>query len=189
MSRVYATVSKPSENSPEVRTSTHRNGLTTRTVRASGDTFLLVRETTKDLAGFPIESKSPDNNGDGTEETTLMATTYPATGGVTETTTRPDGSTTITSTYRDGRQKSISGTATTAMTYDYGTHDINGGGTWTRTTMANGTESEIDYSDLLGRTFRTTTPDGHFSQSTFHNEETADPGSRGRRATSPIPMA
>jgi len=112
-----------------------------------------------------------------------MVTTYPAGGGKTVTITHSDASTSIRSTFADGQVASISGTAVIAKSYDYGTHALNGGGTWSQTTAANATEWVKSYSDNLGRTFRTEFPDSSAATTTYYLT-TATPGSRGKLASS-----
>jgi RHS repeat-associated protein len=182
------------------------DGTIVTTTRSSGGVTLLVSEVTKNLLGEEIIRKSPDANGDGIPEVITTVTTHPigtlgtpAIPGIsvgdpgtpgtfgtpgnpgTTTVTYPDGSTKITKNYRDGRLKSVSGTAVPDVTYDYGTHAENGGGLWTKTTQANGTEWTKVYNDGLGRKFRTEYPDGSASFLAYH-PTTGTAGSIGQLA-------
>ncbi len=186
LKRAYRIVSKRSSTGPEVATSTAINGLTTIASTTSGGSTLFVSESTRNLAGDTVTSKSPDANGDGSPETTTIATTYPAGGGKTVTTTYPDGSTSIRTSFADGEPLSVSGSANPAMTYDHDTHALNGGGIVQKTTAANGTQWQKTYADQLGRTFRTEFPDAAAS-TVAHHPFSAAPGSRGKPASSTDP--
>ena len=186
LKRAYKMISKRSSDGPEVITVNSYTGLTSKTTRTSGGLTLLVSESTSNLAGDTIEMKSPDANGDATPETTTILTTYPAGGGKTVAMTYPDGSTSIRSSFADGQSASLTGTAQPSVTYNHETHALNGGGTWSQQTMANGTEWTRTYEDPLGRTFRTEFPDGAFSSVTYH-PFTGSKGSRGRAASATDP--
>jgi len=101
-----------------------------------------------------------------------------------ETTTAPDGATTITTTYRDGRTKLVTGTATAPQYFEYGTHAEQGGGLLTqafRGTDNTATEWTKSYSDQLGRSFKSELPGSAIQTSTYH-APTAAAGSRGKPA-------
>ena len=103
-------------------------------------------------------------------------------GGSIVTTTRPDSSTVIRTSFIDGQMKSISGTGTYAMSYDYGLHSENGGGLYTQVTKANGTEWTKTYADQLGRTFQTEYADGALESVAYYSQSAAL-GSRGQVAS------
>lgn len=88
-------------------------------------------------------------------------------GGSQTTITLPDGATRVESTYRDGRIKSIGGTAESPVFYDYGAEE---GLQWEivyRGVDTNATEWIKTYNDMLGRTVRVEHPDGYTRQTEF----------------------
>ena len=118
LKRVYLVASRRSSAGPQLFTATNYDGLTTKTTLNDGTLTLLLSETTTNLAGETILMKSPDANADSLAESTTMLTSYPAGGGKTITTTNPDGSTEIRTSFADGQPASSSGTAVVQMTYD-----------------------------------------------------------------------
>lgn len=191
LKRPYRIVEKASSTSPEVITHITYHGGTTTTHRTSGGVTLFVEEVTKNLLGDIISRKTADEDGDGQPEETTYATTYPGiegSGNKTRTTTYPDGSTKIEKWYRDGRIKSITGTAVPDVHYTYGTHDLNGGGIWTQVTQGSPTGSEWTrtYADSLEREFKVEYPDGATLTRTYYSAD-APAGSRGKLATTTDP--
>ena len=139
LKRVYRTVSQRSSNGAAITTNTDFDGLTTTVTRTSDAGSLLVSETTRSLGGLTTTRKSPDADGDGNPEVSTRVIVHNAGTGSTTTNTAPDTGTTITATFLDGKTKSVSGTAVSnggSMTYDYGTHALNGGGVYAKVTQA-----------------------------------------------------
>ena len=184
LKRPYKIISKASSIAPEVMTLISYQGLATQTERVCGGVTLLVEEVTKNLAGDIIELKTPDQDGDGQPEVTTYTTEYPSnpnlynngvdstSGGRKRTTTYPDGSTKIETTYRDGQLKSVTGTAVPDVYYEYGTHNLNGGGLWKKEIKgsATGTEWVKSYFDAADHEFKTEYPDNTSVVRTYHPE-------------------
>lgn len=183
LKRIYKTTSKGSSTATEAVTTTDRSGLVTTTSRSSANVAAFdVSKAERNLLGETVKRWSADANGDGNMELTTILTEYPAGGGLKVTETDPIGATHITTTYRDGQTKTVSGTGVFARSLDYGSHALNGGGLWTQATRANGSEWEKTYDDSLGRTIRTDYPGGAYSLKTYHGP-TAATGARGRLAS------
>ena len=121
--------------------------LITRTV--SADTLSLVTSNSYDIAGRLVETVDPAG----------LETTYDYTSTVrTVTRTLPGDATEITARYRDGRLKSVTGTAVVPKYYDYG---VNTDGTqWTKvsTVSTNSVMWEKTTVDLVGRTVKVEKP-------------------------------
>jgi RHS repeat-associated protein len=128
------------------------------TAGSSSTASLLVSESINNLRGQTLVSRSPDTTGDGVDETTTY--TYSPT---TRTSTYTNARGTTTSTYyKDGQlASSVTKSGTISITpltsYDYTTHDLNGGGIKTKVTTS-GAGIRYSYSDLARRTFRTESP-------------------------------
>jgi RHS repeat-associated protein len=182
LKRVYSVVSESyAGDATPVTTATSHTGLFTETSRGG----LLVSKTERHLNGETLNSWSPDADGDSTAELTSYAYALQANGTYQRTETDPKGGTVITNTYRDGRNKSVSGTAASAAYYIYATHALNGGGTTTQAIRGGsaGTEWTTGYVDQLGRTIRTTWPDGAVA-TVGYNGPSAAAGSAGKMAWS-----
>jgi len=112
---------------------------------------ILQNETTRLLNGDTTTVKTPDQDNDGTPETTTIS--YSSGGRITTTTTYPDGGTEIREKYRDGQLKSLSGTAVPDRYYTYGAYT---GGLWkqeSKLTATGGTDEWMKtYTDALGQT-------------------------------------
>jgi RHS repeat-associated protein len=173
-----------------VTTETHFNGLETTVRRKSSSLDLLVSKTWARTNGEIEKSHAPDENNDANPEETTYAYTYPSTGGRIVTITHPDTSQEVTETFTDGRTKSVTGTAVPDSSYDYGTHNLNGGGlttTVTRPSTASPTGEWVkSYTDRYGRTFRNEYPTQLRTPGTLDKAETTffaasdSAGSRGK---------
>lgn len=141
-----------------VYTGTNFNGLTT-TISKGG---LLVNSKVFKLNGEIDSFQSPDANGNAITETTTYSYSYPSAGGSIMTVTHPDGGTEITTRFADGRLMSKTGTAVPDRQYEYGTHVLNGGGTFTKVIKLTGAaataEWEKTYLNTLGRAIRVEYP-------------------------------
>lgn len=190
LKRAYATELKLSTSSAAITNYTSRAGLVTTTSIKGGSTIteFLVSKTTRNLLGQTTSRQSADADNGATElaETTIYATTYPSGGGTLSTVTNPLGKTRISETFRDGRTDSVSGTGALAMSYDYGVHATNGGGTWSKTIAANSNQWTQSYSDMIGRNIKTEYSDGAIASSNYNGSGTAA-GSRGKLASSTDP--
>jgi len=186
LKRVYRLSSKRSSAGNEVVSSSSYDGLTTTNTSTAGSATLFMGESTRNLAGETIQQKSPDANGDSNPEISTMLTTYPVGGGQTVTMTYPDSTTTSATSFIDGSQKSSTDQLGNTTTQDKGTHNLNGGGTWSQTTAPNGTQWTKSYSDSLGRSFRSELADAALSTQTYHPFSAAA-GSRGKTATATDP--
>jgi RHS repeat-associated protein len=159
---------KRSSGGTEVVTTTARAGLTTTIDVTAGAIAFDRSKTVVNLLGETVERWSADADGDGALEKTTILTEYPAGGGRKVTETDPLGGTRVTETYLDGRTERVSGTAASNVSYDYGTHALQGGGLTTKTIRetADGTggwtetEWTETYGDRVGRKIKTAHPDG-----------------------------
>jgi len=144
---------------------------------------ILQNEITRLLNGDTASVKSPDQDNDGTPETTTIA--YSSGGRIT-TTTYPDGGTEIRENYRDGQLKSITGTAVADRSFTYGAYI---GGLWkqeTKLTATGGTDEWTKtYTDALGHTVKTERPYGaSLATATItYYDTTAAAGSRTKLAS------
>jgi RHS repeat-associated protein len=188
ISREYKTVT--TSGSSVVTTETHHNGLETTVRRKSGSLDVLVSKTWSRTNGEIEKTHAPDENNDSAPEEKTYSYDYPGTGGRIVTETRPDGATDVTEYFTDGRVKSVTGTPVADVSYDYGTHNLNGGGlttTVTRPTTASPTGEWVKtYTDRYNRTFRTEYPTQIRTPGTYDKVETtffsatAALGSRGK---------
>ena len=120
------------------------------TKREVGTTSKITTAYTYDLAGRLTQQKeySTVTNGTGTGYATSY--TYNANGRE-STATAPDGGTTVRTIYRDGRIKSLTGTAVVAEQYDYGVNGADGT-QYAKVTYGGGTVRYTkNTSDWLGR--------------------------------------
>ncbi len=88
-----------------------------------------------------------------------LTTSYDySTDGLTTTVTRPGGATEITTRFKDGRIKSVTGTAAPARYYSYGVEDD--GSQWTKVSLGeeDGPMWETSWADRLGRTVKAEKP-------------------------------
>ena len=153
-----------------VTVETVRDGLTTTNHRypevvtgslspaLQGNEATCIAKTVSNLSGTSQESWTPDVTSatPGALVKTATVTSYNTNGSV-STQTNPLGGTVITESHPDGKTKSVSGSATVAQTYTYGTHSENGDGMVTTITTAGGAGGvTASYSDKSGRTFKTT---------------------------------
>lgn len=124
-----------------------------------------VSESVSDLRGQTIISRSPDANGNENPEVTTYLQDVASR---TRSSTGPDGIMTTTVSYADGRThtslSTAGGTPVTPLTsYDYETHQINGGGIKTTIQKSHGgstLSTAASLEDLAGRTFQAERP-GH----------------------------
>lgn len=123
------------------------------TMSRTGGTNTLTATSVVDAAGRTLLER--DEAG--------LETTYAyeniAGGGRRVTKTNPDGGTEITEYFRDGRMKSVTGTAVVAQYADYGVISSSGW-TWTRSDVGSADSPRFSktYSDALGRTVREERP-------------------------------
>jgi RHS repeat-associated protein len=181
LKRVYKVIAKShSGDTTPITTTTVVTGLVTESQRNG----LLTSKIERHLNGDILSTWSPDADGDTAPEETTYSYAAAGNGTRVETITAPDGGTTVTSTYRDGRTQSITGTATAPQYFEYGTHTEQGGGLLTqafRGTANTATEWVKSYNDQLGRSFKTEFPGSAIQTSTYH-APTASAGSRGKLA-------
>ena len=183
LKRVYLTSTKQSSGDNAIVTTNVRNGLVKITSVSAGTISFDTSKTEFNLVGETINSWSADANGDNALELTTILTEYPTGGGRKVTQTNPKSGTSISMSYRDGRQKTLSGTAVVGRSYDYGSFDESfGNGMWTQMTVANDTEWTKTYSDALGRSIRTGYPDGAYSERTYYSSSGVV-GARGKLST------
>lgn len=168
------------------------SGMVTETRRSSGGLNLLVKSSRVTTNGELELSQSPDANNDGVAEDTTYTYSYPGSGHSVSV-THPDGGTSVTTYYADGRVQSASGTAVADSSYDYEHHTEQGGGIITTQATGSTTEWTKTYTDLAGRTFKTEYPTTlkappALDKATINfHLHTAAAGSRGRAATSTDP--
>jgi RHS repeat-associated protein len=183
LKRVYKTESKASAVAacPAVTSFTTIDGLTTTQTRRFGSSdTLFLGSSTRSLDGLTRSSTGPSRKSTLIEDRPVTTTviTRSATGD-TETTTHADFSTSITASYLDGRPKSTSGTAVPDMSYDYDTHNENGGGEKSMVT-ASGVVSTT-FTDLLGRTSKIiSAATGTTNYDYYPMSISSAPGSRGK---------
>jgi len=84
-----------------------------------------------------------------------------AAGGRVETVTRPDGSTHVTTYYRDGRLRSVSGSGAVPRCWDYGADEDGEYETEYSGADTSATQWERRYTDMLGRQWKTVFADGY----------------------------
>lgn len=173
----------------------HEGTTTTRTKRTSTDTLFLSK-VERDLSGDVIKRWGPDRQTTGTGAAqaafqTSYSYSYPADsghsgGGIETTITYPDSSTSVTTTFLDGRADTVSGTAEHDRSHTYGTHTAYGGGgtkTSVSPVMPNNTQETTKYYDRLGRLVRTEHADGSYSSRSYNNTSSVDAGARGKLDT------
>jgi RHS repeat-associated protein len=181
MKRVYKEQVKATPASPAVITFTAVNGLTTtRTRRRGSSDSIFLGSNTRSLDGLTHTSTGPALKSSAVADRPVTTTviTHSATGDI-ETTTYADASTAISTSFLDGRPKSISGTAVPDMTYDYATHAESGGGE-TSTTTASGVIT-TEFTDLLGRALKTvSTATGTTTYNYHPTDANVAQGSRGK---------
>ena len=158
---------------PEADAPTNSHGHIT--VRDTLPTSTIVQgESQYSVAGEHVASRSPSpQHSDGT---TLQTTTYDYdyTAGTTVTVDYADGGESVSTTYLDGRAKSVTGDAVNDVSYGYGLTGLagvtfaNGGVLGTKVIQANGTQWTISVVDQLGRGVQTHFADGAKSES-FYN--------------------
>ncbi|QQL43726.1 RHS repeat domain-containing protein [Sulfuriroseicoccus oceanibius] len=175
--RTYKTVTRRSAGGAPITTLSLRTGRTTNTSRLAGGETLFVSSSTKALNGELISTTSPDADGDESHEVTTYAIAYPASGGKVTTVTYPDDSQSITTTFRDGRTKSVSGSAVADRSMSYGTHTLNGGGIVTTTSLGGTSQATTTYYDALGRAIKSAEADGSETVTSYF-DRSAPSGSR-----------
>ena len=165
---------------------TQYNGLTRKTLRfpkPQGNGYITVRGTSH--PGTIIQGESEYNTAhehtasrsaspQSADGTTLVTTSYSYSygAGITTTANYPDGGQTVTTSLRDGRTLSVTGSAVNDMTYEYGTpsttglNPANGAVLGTQATQANGTQFTLSGTDFLGRPVETHFADGN--KATMH---------------------
>ena len=190
LKREYRRIVKRSTTGVAIQTSTARAGLATTTSVSAGSIAFETSKTVTNLLGETTENWAADSNGDGNLEKTNIVTEYPSGGGLVVTETDPLLGTRITVSYRDGRTKRVHGTAVADMSYEYGVHDLLGGGLTTkkiRETSTGGTsEWTATYTDHLGRTIKTAYADGAENSLNYYDSSAA-PGKRGQLASQKDP--
>ena len=163
------------------QTSTTRLNVTTATLLDAAGRGLKTTRTGSDASQMVLSQAGYDTHGRLTAETNALGgitiytqTNDPASGGLTRTTTYPDGGTRIERYYRDGTLKQVAGTAVHGVRYEYG-GDYSYSLTYTKEIKLNdnGTDSgewTMTYSDPLGRPCKTVYADDSFSES-FYDEK------------------
>lgn len=189
LKRVYRTTSKATAVSPVITTTTEFTGLTTTT--SVGSDF--VSATTRSLDGLTITTESPSRKSTAEADRLLTRTaTDPSTRTTVESYKRKadadeDGwvETTTSSSYRDGRTSTASGTAVTDMAYVYGTETLNGAVCLIATATTTGDPAGLvtkTYTDALGRTVKSISPGSGATTYGYYTSADAA-GSRGRLKT------
>ena len=197
LGRIKSIDRQASPNAPVLRESFARSAETTTNRISDGETSLLVSSVTTVFgqggsccgggsSSSLTTTQTADADGDGQPETSTQLVLLDPSAGKIIQSTSPDGSTRNSTHYLDGRIKSQSGTAQTDQTFDYGTHQLNGGGLWTQVTQANGTQWVRTYFDALERPIRTEFANGSFSSQTYYPAD-APAGSRGKLHTTTDP--
>ncbi len=178
-----------------IEATTQYQGLTTLREQTAGGQTLLVAEATRSLGSNIVTTWSPDADGQINTLSMPAPTAYPNaeysnreviynTAGQGRTTifTSPDGAQTSMTTYCDGSQHTIVDQAGCETTYEYGTHNEQGGGLWTKTTSPISTQWVKTFVDSVGRSIKTEYPDGATDTSTYYSAVDAA-GSRGKLAS------
>ena len=168
-----------------------KNGITlTNVLDAAGNTLAAIRIGT-DSSPMTLRRAAYDTAGQITSETnalggvTWYSRTLDSSGQGLVTILYPDGGSRITTSYQDGSQRAVTGTAVFPVGYEYGV-EADGGVSraYTKEIKLNasgGTTGEWskNYSDMLGRTYKTVFADGASSRSFFNNRgqlwKTVDP--------------
>ncbi len=178
LKRVYKTETQASPNSPVITDFTTVSGLTSTFTRKIGDNLRFLGHSTRSMDNLTHTFTGPSRKSNNAIDrpVTTTVTTHSSTGD-TVTVTKADGSTAITSSYLDGRTKTVTGTAVADMSYNYLTHDESGGGE--RTVVTSSGMSSTSFQDLLGRQFKTIYSASGTSTVSFY-PTTAALGSRGK---------
>ncbi|MBJ7424441.1 MAG: hypothetical protein JHD23_08110 [Akkermansiaceae bacterium] len=183
LKRVYKTESKASAVAacPTVTSFTTIDGLTTTQTRRFGSSdTLFLGSSTRSLDGLTRSATGPSRKSNAVVDRPVTTTVIMrSASGDTETTSYADFSTSITASYLDGRTKSTSGSAVPDMSYDYDTHNENGGGEKSMVT-ASGVVSTT-FTDLLGRTSKIiSAATGTTTYDFYPMSASVTPGSRGK---------
>ncbi|MBK9128159.1 MAG: RHS repeat protein [Phycisphaerales bacterium] len=119
-----------------------------------------LRSQLRDHAGRVVldEALDPTSNPPAVLLTTEYSYEFPSGGGSVVTVERPDTSTETTESYRDGRVKSVTGSAGVARYYEYGVSANREQWTTVRTGSENSPRYETTVVDWLGRVARTIRP-------------------------------
>lgn len=133
----------------------------------SDDTTQLLRQASYDTAGRLI------NETNALSGVTSYAQAFDGSGQTVKTNTYPDGGQRVETHYQDGSVKSVAGSATFPVYYDYGTYN---NGTFTKETKggSGGSEWVKTYADLLGRSWKTEYADGAASTNFYNTKGQLD---------------
>jgi len=149
------------------------NRVTAETVSAGGTSETLVTSRTYDLSGR-LTSATPPGLG-----TTVL--TYSAAGRTqTATAPAPDSGTTVQETYRDGRLKSVTGTATVPTFYTYAVETAGRQRTQVNSGAVNSPRLQLSWTDWLGRAIMTQRPGFAQSEQAPYVEEQIFDGTTGQ---------
>ncbi len=174
LNRVVKTIEKGGSYDTGVVTYVDRLGLkTTRSFGLEGfaPSFELSASEV-DLLGNEVKLWAADADGVGGMELTTISKEYLTEGGTRVTETNPLGGTVITTIYPSGKLKSIAGTATDAVSYEYGAHSK---GEFTRMIRANGTEWVESYYNFAGQMIEERYADGNARKWGYYRGQTLDP--------------
>ena len=185
--RVYKVESKLSAASPVIASLTSYDGLSRTSEQRIGATIRFLGSQTTSHDGLTRTQTSPARKSANVADRidTITVITRSTSGeGDTETTTFEDNSQKIVKNFRDGRTKSISGSAvsnssTTAVSYSYTIGGYGGELITENRTCSTGNLINRRYSDSLGRVARATSSQAG-SQNYYYNSAASASGSRGK---------